>query len=78
MYWLQARRRDPDTALVFRPRELWPPVVISATCFLMSNLSFVYTDIPFTSPAIEGRLSMNTRQAHHSAAAVNSRGMSER
>ena len=25
-----------------------------------------------------GRLSMNTRQAHHSAAAVNSRGMSER
>ena len=60
MYWLQARRRDPDTALVFRPRELWPPVVISATCFLMSNLSFVYTDIPFTSPAIEGIYNIRT------------------
>jgi len=35
-------------------------VVISATCFLMSNLSFVYTDIPFTSPAIEGIYNIRT------------------
>ena len=54
MYWLQARRKDPDTALVFQPKDLWPPVLISAACFLMSNLSFVYSNIPFTSSAIEG------------------------
>ena len=32
--WLQARRKDPDTALAFQARDLWPPIVISATCFL--------------------------------------------
>ena len=58
--WLQARRKDPDTALAFQARDLWPPIVISATCFLMSNLSFVYTNIPFTSSAIEGIYNIRT------------------
>ena len=60
MYWLQARRKDPDTALVFQPKDLWPPVLISAACFLMSNLSFVYSNIPFTSSAIEGIYNIRT------------------
>ena len=60
MYWLQARRKDPDTALVFQPKDLRPPVLISAASFLMSNLSFVYSNIPFTSSAIEGIYNIRT------------------
>ena len=60
MYCLQARRKDPDIALAFQPGDLWPPVIISAACFLMSNLSFVYSDIPFTSSAIEGIYNIRT------------------
>lgn len=60
LYWLQSRRKDPDTVLAFQARELWPPVVISVTCFLMSNLSFVYSDIPFTSSALEGIYNIRT------------------
>lgn len=60
MYWLQSRRRDPETVLAFQARELWPPVVISITCFLMSNLSFVYSNTPFSSSAIEGIYNIRT------------------
>lgn len=60
MHGLQSRRADPDTALAFQPRDLWPPVVISITCFLMSNLSFVYTNTPFSSSAIEGIYNIRT------------------
>lgn len=44
VYWLQARRNDPDAALVFHVRELWHPIIISVICFLMGNLSFVYSN----------------------------------
>lgn len=60
MYWLQARRREPETVLALQARELWPPVVISVTCFFMSNLSFVYSNIPFTSSALEGIYNIRT------------------
>lgn len=60
MYWLQFRRKDPETVLAFRARELWPPVVISAACFFMSNLSFVYSNTPFSSSAIEGIYNIRT------------------
>ena len=60
MFWLQSRRKDPDAVLVFQPKDLWPPVVISITCFLMSNLSFVYTNTPFSSSAIEGIYNIRT------------------
>lgn len=60
LYWLQVRGKEPESVLHFQPRELWPPVVISITCFLMSNLSFVYSDIPFTSSALEGIYNIRT------------------
>lgn len=60
LYWLQARHREPDTAITFQPRELWPPVLISLTCFFMSNLSFVYSNTPFSSSAIEGIYNIRT------------------
>ena len=47
-YWLELRHADPLTALAFRPGELWSPAVMGAACFALSNLSFVYSDIPFT------------------------------
>ena len=60
MLWLTSRRKDPPAAFVFRFRELWPPVVISVTCFLMSNLSFVYSNTPFSGSAIEGIYNIRT------------------
>lgn len=60
LFWLQTRHREPDTTMAFQPRELWPPVMISLTCFLMSNLSFVYSNTPFSSSAIEGIYNIRT------------------
>lgn len=57
---LTGRGEDPPAAYLFRPQELWPPVVISVTCFLMSNLSFVYSNTPFSSSAIEGIYNIRT------------------
>lgn len=60
LYRLLARHREPDAVMTFQPRELWPPVVISLTCFLMGNLSFVYSNTPFSSSAIEGVYNIRT------------------
>lgn len=49
MHWLESRRADPLTAMAFRLRELWSPLLIAVSCFLLSNLSFVYSGTPFTS-----------------------------
>ena len=46
--WLEGRREDPRTAMAFRLRELWSPILIALVCFFLSNLSFVYRDAPFT------------------------------
>lgn len=47
-FLLEAKRDEPLTAFAFRPGELWGPVVMGAACFALSNLSFIYNDIPFT------------------------------
>jgi len=60
LFRLAGSKEDPPAAYIFRPRELWPPAVISVTCFLMSNLSFVYSDTPFSSSAIEGIYNIRT------------------
>lgn len=60
LFWFMSRQEDPPNAFVFRAKELWPPVVISISCFLMSNLSFVYTNTPFSSSAIEGIYNIRT------------------
>lgn len=52
VYRLEARRADPLTAMSFRLRELWSPVLIGLACFLMSNLSFVYSKSPFSGSAL--------------------------
>ena len=57
---LTGRREDPPAAFVFRAGELWPPLVISAACFFMSNLSFVYSNTPFSSSAIESIYNIRT------------------
>lgn len=57
---LVGRREDPPSALVFRAGELWPPVDISTACFLMSNLSFVYSNTPFSSSALESVYNIRT------------------
>ncbi len=49
MYWLEKRRADPRTAMAFQFKELWSPVLMALACFFLSNLSFVYSDTPFTS-----------------------------
>ena len=51
-YRLESRREDPRTAMIFQMRELWSPILIVLACFFLSNLSFVYTDTPFTSPIL--------------------------
>jgi len=52
MYWLENRRGDPLTAMSFRLQELWSPVLIALACFFLSNLSFVYSGMPFTGSAL--------------------------
>lgn len=48
MGWLEGRRDDPLTAMAFQFRELWSPILLALACFFLSNLSFVYSDTPFT------------------------------
>jgi len=52
VYWLEARRTDPLTAMTFHLKELWSPILIGVACFLMSNLSFVYSKSPFSGSAL--------------------------
>ena len=49
MGWLEGRRDDPHAAMAFQFRELWSPILIALACFFLSNLSFVYSNTPFTS-----------------------------
>lgn len=46
---LERRRDDPRTAMAFQLKELWSPVLIALACFFLSNLSFIYSNTPFTS-----------------------------
>lgn len=48
MHWLEGRREDPRTAMAFQLKELWSPVLMALACFSLSNLSFVYSNTPFT------------------------------
>jgi len=54
------RQEDPPSALVFRPGELWPSIIICVTCFLMSNLSFVSANTPFSSSIMESVYNIRT------------------
>ena len=49
MRWLESRRTDPRSGTAFRLRELTSPALIALACFFLSNLSFVYSNTPFTS-----------------------------
>ena len=49
MWWLENRRADPRAATAFRPQELTSPTLIALASFFLSNLSFVYSEAPFTS-----------------------------
>lgn len=60
LYWLELRREDPVTALVFQLKDLWVPLIMSSSCFIMSNLSFVYSKIPFTSSVLEDIYNIRT------------------
>lgn len=53
MYRLEPGQRDPARRLSIRPQELWPALVIGLACFVMSNLSFVYSNTPFSGSYIE-------------------------
>lgn len=48
MYRLEKRRDDPRAAMTFQLKELGSPVLIALACFFLSNLSFVYSNTPFT------------------------------
>lgn len=48
MWWLENRRADPRAATALRPRELISPALLALACFFLSNLSFVYSKVPFT------------------------------
>ena len=60
MWRLTSRGDEPAAAKVFRVDELWPPVVISISCFLISNLSFVYSNTPFSSSALKDIYNIRT------------------
>ena len=52
IYRLESRREDPRAAMNFQLKELGSPILIVVACFFLSNLSFIYTDTPFTSPIL--------------------------
>ncbi len=52
MYQLDARLPDPRAASTFRAKELWSPILIALSCFLVSNLSFVQSSGPFVGSAL--------------------------
>lgn len=49
---LESRMEEPRAAMTFQLRELWSPVIMVLACFLLSNLSFVYSGTPFTSTVL--------------------------
>lgn len=48
MYLLERRRREETRSLPVSWRELWSAVALAAGAYLMSNLSYVYSDTPFS------------------------------
>lgn len=52
MYRLETLRSDPRAAMPAQVREILPALVISLSCFFMSNLSFVSDDTPFSASAL--------------------------
>jgi len=49
IHWLERHLREENQSLHVTVREFWPVLIIGAFVFLASNLSFVYSDTPFTS-----------------------------
>ncbi len=48
MYRLEPAPPEGRRRLSIRPKELWPALLIGLACFVMSNLSFVYSSTPFS------------------------------
>ena len=57
---LERRRADPLTAMAFQAKELWSPILMGLACFLMSNLSFVYGETPFSSTIVNDIYNIRT------------------
>lgn len=52
MYYLENRRRSYDLRMQVTRREMWGAVAIGVSAFLMSNLSYAYSNTPFSSDLI--------------------------
>lgn len=48
MYRLEPKPAPPYPRLSIQRGELWPALMIGLACFVMSNLSFVYANTPFS------------------------------
>ena len=48
IFYLGTRKKEPLASLNFQQKELGAPLLLGICCFLMSNLSFVYNNFPFT------------------------------
>lgn len=57
---LECRWQDSRSISSFSAAELWPPVVIALTSFVMSNLSFIYSNTPFSSTGAMEILNIRT------------------
>lgn len=49
IHWLERHLREENQGLRVTVREFWPVLIIGSFVFLASNLSFVYSDTPFSS-----------------------------
>ena len=52
MHRLEVKRVDPVAVMTFRFRELWSPLLIALSCFVVSNLGFVQNKGPFIGSAL--------------------------
>lgn len=48
MFRLEPRQAGFNRQLSIQRSELWPAILIGLSCFVMSNLSFVYSNTPFS------------------------------
>lgn len=60
MYRLEKHVTSYQTRLVISQNELWSAVVMGAAVFLISNLSFITTNTPFSSPFIREIFTIRT------------------
>lgn len=59
-WWLERSLVKEDALLSISGRELWSSVIIVAAAFAFSNLSFIYTDSPFSSRFIADIFNIRT------------------